>query len=585
MDKLSSRQLNIGAHILFVVLFIYVIIRSVTVFYIHDEIITKNGYMMDWNFLPYSGYVDANNHFLLSFLGGLFYRIFNSDAIWVFRLPSVLAFPLFYYSIYGFRRFLNKKSSIAFILLSISLTVFLLEFFGLARGYAMSLAFLTFALLNTCITFKENSRKSSILASISWVLAIYSNLSFLPLALFGILYLAVFNYVKKDRLSLFVSLGTLIPFAVAIKYSLDLQQGGKLYLGSDSDFYGTTVHSLTKYVWMGEGIYLDIVVTLLAGIIVGSLAFNLLKLKKLFRAKNTLMIFFTVGLVGVMLQNLVFGINYPENRAAAYFIILFYGSLAFLIDRIQAKWISFPFLAATITVFLFNINISHSMFFYYEHVDEELFTLIPDEVNGIPTATGARFWQLDEAFTKNLNYPMKAFQLADSSADTLSDYIIQLDKERPDIREVYRAIHVDEISGLTLFERNQFLPRKLDKEFSTDFNGTQSFIDLAPAFSAFPAFIRCKGVGYNVSQQSSFQIVFSVEDADTREKYSYGGVVPTSAIKVNEADEVHFDFTYTIDRFPPGSIVKSYIFNPDQLQIQGHIDLAVYRIPGISTNE
>lgn len=582
---MSNRQLNVIAHILFVLLFTYVIIRSFTVFYIHDEIITKNGYMIDWNFLPYSGYIDANNHFLLSFLGGLFYRIFNSDAIWVFRLPSILAFPLFYYSIYGFRRFLSKKSSTVFILLSVSLTTFLMEFFGLARGYALSLAFLVFALLNTAITFKDSSRNASILATIGWVLAIYSNLSFLPLALFGVLYLMLFNYIRKQKSALFVSIISLIPIGVAVKYSLDLQKGGKLYLGSDSDFYVTTIHSLTKYVWMGEGILLDMILTIFAGVITISLASNFIKTKKLFQAKNVFMVFFVVGLIGVMLQNLIFGINYPENRAAAYFIVLFYGSLAFLFDRITVKWISYPIIAATIGVFLLNINLSHSMFFYYEHVDDELFTLIPNEVNGIPPATGARFWQLDEEYTRHFDYPMRAFQLADSSADTLADYIIQLDKERPHIREKYQAIHVDEISGLTLFERKQFLPRIIEKEYSTDFNGTQSFFDLAPSFPAFPAFIRCYGVGYNVNQGSSFQIIFSVEDPITQEKYSYGGVVPTSAIRVTEDNEVHFDFTYTIDRFPPGAIVKSYIFNPGQLQIQGHIDLAIYRIPDILKDE
>ena len=92
--KDSSESLLVGA--LFVFLWVYLIIRANTVFYVHDEIVTKWAYMISWNPFPYQGYIDANNHFLNSLLGGLFIRLFKSDSMWVVRLPNILSFPLFF---------------------------------------------------------------------------------------------------------------------------------------------------------------------------------------------------------------------------------------------------------------------------------------------------------------------------------------------------------------------------------------------------------------------------------------------------------------------------------------------------------
>ena len=132
--------------ILFLLLWSFIWIRVFTVPLIYDEIHTKWIYMIEYNPLPYMGYVDANNHFLNSLIGGLLIRITGSDADWVIRLASVMAFPIYFWSVYAFRKFFQNKSSFYLFLTVFYGTMFLLDYFNLARGYGLSLAFLMLAL-------------------------------------------------------------------------------------------------------------------------------------------------------------------------------------------------------------------------------------------------------------------------------------------------------------------------------------------------------------------------------------------------------------------------------------------------------
>ena len=580
MEKQKNIIARFAVHSIFVILFIYVLLRAVLVFYVNDEIMTKNGYMIDWNFLPFTGYVDANNHFLLSFLGGLFYRIFNSESIWVFRLPSIFAFPLFYYSLAGFGKYLKSKWSTLFLILSICLTSFFLEFFSIARGYGLSFSFMTFALLQTTYYFEEKKTRNIGLALLGWVFAIYSNLSLLPLALFGILILLGFSIRKDQKWGIVYCIFSLVPTAIAVMYSLYLQKGGKLYLGAESDFYVTTIHSLTDLMWHTGNVWLDGALTLVSLAICTQYFYSLLKDRNPFSSKNIFQTFLIVGVLGILLQNLIFGIFYPENRAAAYLVFLFFGSLTFIIDQYSWRFIYIPVFGITLFFFWVNFNFTHTKIYYYEHIDEELLSLIPDEVNGTPPATGARFWQLDDELSKRNGYPIRAFQLARSEEDTLLDYIIQLEELRPNIREKYHELHVDSISQLTLFERNQFLPRRKIKEYTLQFDGNNMFYDLTPTLRQSPIFVRCIGSFTDMNIEKTHQIIFSVEDSVTHEVYSYGGVGPLTSAKIAPDKSIKFDFVYTINEFPSSAILKTYIFNPREDSISGNIKTEVYEIIG-----
>ncbi len=56
----------------------------------HDESATFFYYVQNGDFLPYTSHVDANNHFLNSFLAWICLRLFG-DAPLALRLPNILA--------------------------------------------------------------------------------------------------------------------------------------------------------------------------------------------------------------------------------------------------------------------------------------------------------------------------------------------------------------------------------------------------------------------------------------------------------------------------------------------------------------
>ncbi|MCG8700605.1 MAG: hypothetical protein MI922_21300, partial [Bacteroidales bacterium] len=125
---------------LFVLLWGYIIARAFIVFLSHDEIVTKWGYMISWNPFPYQGYIDANNHFVNSLLGGFFIRLFQSDSVVVVRLANILSFPLYFWSLYGFRSYFNRRINFYGLLIFLTCTEFIIEFFGMSRGYGISMA-------------------------------------------------------------------------------------------------------------------------------------------------------------------------------------------------------------------------------------------------------------------------------------------------------------------------------------------------------------------------------------------------------------------------------------------------------------
>lgn len=184
----------------FIVLWAYFIVRACTVFYMHDEIVTKWIYMVDWNFIPGNGYVDANNHFLSSFLGGLFLKLFNSDAMLVIRLGSVLTFPLYFWSIYGFRKFFNNKVNFYALLVGLSCTALIVEYFGLARGYGISFAFSMAGMHQLLRYFNGFGNRALLFSTLAWLMAICANLTLIPFCAAALILLIVFALKGKSKL-------------------------------------------------------------------------------------------------------------------------------------------------------------------------------------------------------------------------------------------------------------------------------------------------------------------------------------------------------------------------------------------------
>jgi hypothetical protein len=574
---LLSKKEKLAALSFFLLLWLYLLIRALSVFYVHDEIVSKWSYMIDWNFLPFEGYVDANNQFLNSLLGGFFIRLFNSDSILVVRLANLLAFPIYFWSVYSFHRFFKTKQAFLFFLLTWCCTHFVLEFFALARGYGLAWAFMALALSSSLHYWQKRQLNTLLLSILAWLLCIYANLSCLPLALIGIILLLFCSSWNKKWLHLLSFLLLAYPFYYLITYSFALQDMGKLYLGS-SQFFETLTQPLSQFIFGFSHWSIDLLFTFLSlGILIYLLKY--LKLSRLFEDKSLFFpLHYLTLLSGILLQQLLLNINYPEDRAAVPLLLLFWGALAFLLDQLAPKKVNIILSGLILLSFILHLNLAYTQVYKSNHFDEALLRKIPVTVKGIPTSTGGRFWVMDNELGRSLQLPLRANQNSPGTEDTLVDYLVTFSESRPDAWEYYDSIYADPYSKLILFKRKHFLSRQKIGENTVNFDTENEYIDLHTNISSTPSFVRCSGYMEEMSIYKDPVIIFTAEDSLSGEKLIYEGVGISSNLREDKNGHVSFDFTYALDAAPSAKQAKVYIFNKQKVPLKGAITTSIYKI-------
>lgn len=573
-----STKERIGLYSGFLLLWIYLIIRSHTVFLIMDEVVTKWSYMVEWNPLPYMGHIDANNHFLNSFLGGLFYRIFQSDAPWVIRLPSILAFPLFYWSLVRFVPFFKQKISFYGFLTTLALSAFIIEYFALARGYGLSIALFMAGFQFLLYYFQGRKSSDFFGVLICFVLACYSNMSLVPLILLVLVYLSVHICVHKNFSKLiFVSIA-LLPILYAIQYSFHLKEIGKLYYGGENGFFTDTVHSLTQYLWnLGSPILDGFLSILFVGLMLTATKV-FLKEKNIFSAPLVIYVFVAASVANILAQHYILGVKFPEDRAAIYLPLLFLTALFFTLDFWKLKWVSTGLVVIALAGFYYDFNFEKSKFFYYEHFDEELISLIPEKINGIPPTTGGRFWKMDNERMRQSNLRTSAFQNTHRLADTLHDYIISTKVIRPDLLLGYHVLYEDPISKLTLFERNTFLKRELLQTYTVNFSSQKEFLDFLSQPLTEPIILRIYGTLYQIDDTKSFPVLVTTENTVKNELVIYDGLNFLESSTINDNQEIDVDISFAVGLIEGSNLCKSYIYNPKGVEVLGDFTVEIYSL-------
>ncbi|MCB0396899.1 MAG: hypothetical protein KDD36_09610 [Flavobacteriales bacterium] len=321
------------AVILFIFLWIYLFVRAIKVFPTHDEITSMWAYMVVWMPLPYQGYIDANNHFLNSLLGGFFLRLFHSDAPLVIRLPNLLAFPLFFWSLYSMRKFFHHRATFYVLLVGLGCSVFPLEFFAMARGYGLSSAFMVFAIYQSMQLHQKQNAVHLVFAVVSWVLAVYASLTLIPFAAAGFVWLGIEAWRLRRKAWILMVFAAIYPYYEAIRYSFFLKETGRLYYGGKEGFITDTLHTLTPHLWQTTQPVLDTLLIILGLFIIAGYGKFLWQTKDLFNLRLIFPAFFVLSLANIFGQHFILGINFPSDRAALYLVIFFFGGLAFILDH------------------------------------------------------------------------------------------------------------------------------------------------------------------------------------------------------------------------------------------------------------
>lgn len=238
---MKNLQLNI---ILFIVLgislFIYVSYRAQHLSFTHDESLSFTIINGDSTYIK-----SANNHILNTKLMKVSSSIFGNNEL-ALRLPNVLSFILYLFS--GFFILKTIKTKLVFYLgfALLYLNPFLIDYFSLARGYGLSIAFLSLSLafLLEQISLKSNGTEYAykvLLSMAAASLALWSNFTLLNFFL-GVLIVQLFIIVKNKNI-LVSKLSKIIFFTAillglvnltfSIKMLMQLNDLNQLYFGED----------------------------------------------------------------------------------------------------------------------------------------------------------------------------------------------------------------------------------------------------------------------------------------------------------------------------------------------------------------
>ncbi|MBN1915829.1 hypothetical protein JW796_02420 [Candidatus Dojkabacteria bacterium] len=203
----------------------------------------------------------ANNHIVNTILVKIFYNFFGNTEF-VLRLPSLIGHLLYLFFTFIFvEKFVKSKTAKITSFILLNLNIFLLDFFSLARGYALA-AGLVASSVYFLIEYLSNRKKRIYLfASLitSW-LSVLTNFTLLNyfIALISFLFcLSIFENIRMKQnffgrvkkilynsypiiiITVTTFLSILIPLGRVVKRKL-------LYYGGDNNFVSDTIGSLVR---------------------------------------------------------------------------------------------------------------------------------------------------------------------------------------------------------------------------------------------------------------------------------------------------------------------------------------------------
>ncbi len=470
----SLRQQNItltGYFYLSLLLVVYVVWRSISISFTHDEclsytIVTGNEAQV----------YTANNHWLNTILMFISSRIFGASEF-ALRLPNVIAFIVYLFFIY--RIFYRHCENVIALIIAIPVFLFnpfILDFFGMARGYGLGMAFFTMSFYYSLAYFqKQQSLKYLALLILSSICCVYSNYSFLTaiLALQGTALIFHFKIhrAKIKQLILFYLLEgmLLIPAVLNILY---LSEKNELYVGGENNVFHDTLKSIISYSFSyGDDHYnLTLIACILLAIsFVGGILF--FKNKPLNFIKLNILVLLLIPTV----LHLAIGMKYPKDRAAIYWMITAGFFILFAADAVLQKTklskstgfatkITFlPVLVfCSVSVlqiinFIPNFNFTHTIIWQYDSDVENAIEEVAKKANKHAAISIGCSWFVEPPLnyyreTKNLSWLRPVHK--ETSIAGEYDYYLIFKEDFPSLKDLqFLRIKYYPNSGLYLMER------------------------------------------------------------------------------------------------------------------------------------
>jgi hypothetical protein len=372
-------------------LMLYVHYRAAVLAFTYDECWTFLGYARSdlWSVLT-NAQPAANNHIFHSLLMMPFAYLFGFEE-YALRIPALVGFFGFVYFLYRLSvAMFDRMWWTAFVILLFQ--PYLLDYFGMARGYSLALAAMTGGLYYAGLWMKNRRRSTLRMTWLMLWLAAYSNFTYL---LVGVAIGLVIFWMgwRTDRGYMLVSsliVSTWLFFTCA--YPIEqLIQAKELYYGGSNGFFTDTLLSLahkTMYDRM-DGAVLAVVFAL---IMCGALYVILQTFRNpTFMHKEPwgLLVSATLVLasVGSVAQHYFFGSPYLIDRTALFLLPLLILTATWLILRHIPEGLGWAF--GSLTIALVVLNFTWSMNYSYQ-LDFKEYADVDKAIQIIDQETDAR---------------------------------------------------------------------------------------------------------------------------------------------------------------------------------------------------
>lgn len=333
------------------VVFFYVATKAYSASFTHDESYTYNHYVHT-AFMDILSYKNSytNNHLLNTLLMKYSEMLFGNSEL-ALRLPNLLALLLSFLYVY----FLFQKQH---VVLQISVFVFLftnaalLDIYGLARGYGMSIGFMLMAVYHLINMFNTNRSVHTVFFHIASLLAVLANFTMLDfylaaLLVFNIIHLYQARFVNKNKFNLYhinkLNLLMLIPVLIilyepvrrVITYN-NFDFGGSH--GFMSDTFAAILATFVVNTQLSDAIVESIKIVLLITLVIppAIIAIQAFSKRADFFENNKSLIFINLILVvifvEIIMQHLLFKTDYLVGRFALFLFPLMVLNAALLIN-------------------------------------------------------------------------------------------------------------------------------------------------------------------------------------------------------------------------------------------------------------
>lgn len=335
------------------VLFAYILARAILLPVTHDESNTCITYaaLSVHDIVTYAIPI-PNNHILNTLLVKFFISIFGMHPLPV-RLPNVIGFALYFTIICLFTRKISNNPFVTFFgIAAMTCNPYLLDFFSLARGYALSISFMMTSLYFAYL-FLEKPKNTYLSCSIFFgVLAVYTNFTTLNfyaalVIVLGLVTLQQKYLLRKEKPHFLNSLVS--QWGIIIT--------GTMLLAAVSYLPISKMVATDQFVfWGSNGFYTDTILSLVKG-----LQYNV----QYFGVKETGFSYLIIGFAAIISIVCIWVLVKIKGKIAqsaqVFFFLIFGGTIT--INILQFHLVHTPYLTSRTALFFFPLMSINFIFF------------------------------------------------------------------------------------------------------------------------------------------------------------------------------------------------------------------------------